>query len=75
MDYLLAIFDTPAKLDLLQDVRLLLPATHVPIFDSLAPYHKMANPPTGFEKHVRIYFVQNIVIGVKNALCIIRCPR
>ena len=52
MEYLLAILDTPTKLDLLQDVRLLLHPAHVAHFDSLAPYHKMANPPPGFTKQV-----------------------
>ena len=53
MNYLLTILDTPTKLDLLQDVRLLLHPVHRPMFDSLAPYQKMANPPAGFEKSVR----------------------
>lgn len=36
--------DTPRKLDLLSDIRNLVPAAQLAKFDSLAPYHKMAHP-------------------------------
>ncbi len=53
MEYLLVILDTPTKLDLLRDVRLLLPVAHITRFDALAPYHQMANPPPGYKQQVR----------------------
>ena len=36
--------DTPEKLDLLKDIRMLIPPQQVTRFDSLAPYNKMAHP-------------------------------
>ncbi|XP_013408158.1 whirlin isoform X2 [Lingula anatina] len=36
--------DTPVKLDLLKDIRNLIPAAHLSLYDQLAPYHKMAHP-------------------------------
>ncbi|XP_033632980.1 PDZ domain-containing protein 7-like [Asterias rubens] len=41
---LLTVLDTPAKLDLLVEVRGLLPKVHLAQFDWLAPYAKMAHP-------------------------------
>ena len=43
MKCLQALLDTPAKLDLLRDIRIFIPATHVAVYDALAPYHKMAH--------------------------------
>ena len=36
--------DTPQKLDLLREIRPLIPKSHLTQFDRLAPYHKMAHP-------------------------------
>ena len=67
MEYLLAILDTPTKLDLLQDVRLLLPPAHVTRFDTLAPYNKMANPPSGYTQQASSYaFVVDIYIKMRH---------
>ena len=38
--------DTPKKLDLLADIRNLVPLAHLSRFDSIAPYHKMSHPFT-----------------------------
>ncbi|XP_038070767.1 PDZ domain-containing protein 7-like [Patiria miniata] len=44
MTYLRDILDTPAKLDLLLEIRGLIPKMHLAQFDWLAPYAKMAHP-------------------------------
>ncbi len=36
--------DTPRKLDLLREIRNLIPLSHLPLFDRLAPYTKMMHP-------------------------------
>ena len=41
---LLSVLDTPAKLDLLRDIRQFIPSNHLARYDRLAPYHKMAHP-------------------------------
>ena len=44
MRALITCLNTPAKLDLLRDIRNLIPSTHQRKFDSIAPYSKMAHP-------------------------------
>ena len=36
--------DTPRKLDLLREIRHLVPLSHQPVFDRLAPYSRMMHP-------------------------------
>ncbi|XP_072044184.1 uncharacterized protein [Amphiura filiformis] len=36
--------DTPRKLDLLREIRNLIPLSHLPVFDRLAPYSRMMHP-------------------------------
>ncbi len=38
------VLDTPAKLDLLKDIRSFVLATHLPYYDRHVPYHNMAHP-------------------------------
>ncbi|KAI8492731.1 Domain present in PSD-95, Dlg, and ZO-1/2 [Branchiostoma belcheri] len=45
------VLDTPQKLDLLKEVRRLIPPQHIPHFDRLAPYHKMAHPVRPASQH------------------------
>ena len=39
-----AVLDTPAKLDLLKDVRHFISSSQLMQYDTLVPYHKMAHP-------------------------------
>ena len=43
---LLSALDTPAKLDLVQDIRDLIDEQDLPRFDKIAPFTKMAHPPS-----------------------------